>query len=132
MDDMDEAAYAEFDFELSFSTAGNRVTRVDLIMWLTIDMPVWSRVDRSSQAEQDEWNRFVRALRAHEDGHIAICRREAPKTYRKLTRSTPGRINAVLDSEKVRIKALNDAYDHRTDHGRSQRSPHGTTAINLP
>jgi predicted secreted Zn-dependent protease len=132
MDDMDEAAYAEFDFELSFSTAGSRLTRVDLIMWLTIDMPVWSRVDRSPQAERDEWNRFVRALRAHEDGHIAICRREAPKTYRKLTGSTPGRINGVLEREKVRIKALNDAYDHRTDHGRSQRSPHGTTAINLP
>jgi predicted secreted Zn-dependent protease len=132
MNGMDEAAYADFEFELSFSTAGNRVTRVDLIMWLTIDMPVWSRVDRSPQAEQDEWNRFMRALRAHEDGHIAICRREAPKTYRKLTRASAGRINNVLEAERVRIKALNDAYDHRTDHGRSQRTPHGTTEIQLP
>jgi hypothetical protein len=132
MDGMDEAAYAEFDFEMSFSTAGSRITRVDLIMWLTIDMPVWSRVDRSPQAEQDEWNRFMRALRAHEDGHIAICRREAPKTYRKLTRSTPGRINGVLDRERIRIRTLNEAYDHRTGHGTTQRTAHGTTTIQLP
>jgi hypothetical protein len=38
----------------------------------------------------------------------------------------------VLEAERVRIKALNDAYDHRTDHGRSQRTPHGTTEIQLP
>lgn len=132
MDGMHEAAHAEFAFEMSFSTAGSRVTRVDLIMWLTIDMPVWSHVDGSTQAEQDEWNRFLRALRAHEDGHITICRREAPKTYRKLTSATPGRINAVLESERVRIQALNDAYDHRTDHGRSQQTAHGSTVINLP
>jgi predicted secreted Zn-dependent protease len=132
MDRMDEAAYAEFEFELSFSTAGNRVTRVNLIMWLTLDMPVWSRVDRSPQAEQDEWNRFMCALRAHEDGHIAICRREAPKTHRKLTRASAGRINSVLEEERLRIKALNDAYDHRTDHGRSQRTACGTTAIRVP
>jgi hypothetical protein len=131
-DTTQEPGLAEFAFELGFDHANGRLTRVDLTMRLTIDMPEWSNVGRRPQAEQDEWNRFLLALRHHEDGHIAIFRREAATTYRKLLRSRPGTINGVLTREKNRIKGLSRAYDHRTNHGLTQQTPHGTTVITVP
>ena len=127
-----EAGEARFEFELDYDHAGGRLTRVDLTMWLTINMPEWSNVSRRRQAEQDEWNRFLRALRVHEDGHIEIFRREAPSTHRKLLRSNPRRIRRALKAEEMRIRALSRAYDHRTRSGLRQQTPHGTTVIQVP
>jgi predicted secreted Zn-dependent protease len=129
---MDEAAYAEFDLQMGFAHSNGTITRVDLTMTLTIDMPVWSKAGSARKPEQDEWNRFLLALRAHEDGHIAICRREAPVAYDKLLKSAPSTINDVLERERARIKRLNDVYDHQTDHGRTQNTAHGNTVIVLP
>lgn len=132
MDAMAEVGNVDFALELSFANSGNRVTRVDLTMRLTLAMPVWTEVGNRPQAEQNEWNRFLRALRVHENGHLAICRREAPVAYRRLRKAKADTINDVLSAEETRIQRLNDAYDHRTDHGRTQRTRHGTTVIQLP
>src|SRR5215208_5914184 len=129
MGSMDEAAYAEFAFSLSFAQANDRITSVDLTMQLRLDMPEWPNVSQRPQAEQDEWNRFLRALRAHEDGHTAIFRREAPTAHQRVSRAQPDTAEDVLEAERVRIVGLSDAYDHRTDHGRTQRTAHGTTVI---
>lgn len=132
MDQLEEAAAAEFHFNMSYDTAGARVTNVNLTMRVTIDMPVWTRVAQRPQAEQNEWNRFLRALRVHEDGHITIFRHEAPTTYERLVAATPSTINDVLEAERQRIVQLNEVYDNRTDHGRTQQTPHGTTVIVIP
>jgi hypothetical protein len=127
-----EAGYAEFRFQLDYDHANGRLTRVDLTMRLTIDMPEWTQAPHRPQPEQDEWNRFLLALRVHEDGHIAIFRREAPITYAKLLRRRPGTITAALAREEARIRALSAAYDHRTKSGLTQQTPHGTTEIVVP
>jgi predicted secreted Zn-dependent protease len=132
MGNMAEAALAEFEFNLSFDHANNRLTRVDLTMRLTLDMPEWPNASQRPQPEQDEWNRFLRALRVHEDGHIAIFRSQAPTAFQRVSRARPDTAEAVLERERLRIIGLSDAYDHRTDHGRTQRTPHGTTVITVP
>ena len=68
----------------------------------------------------------------HEDGHIDIFRREAPTAFQRVSRARPDTAEEVLETERVRIVGLSDAYDHRTDHGRTQRTPHGTTVITVP
>lgn len=133
MSGLAEVGHADFDLAMSFSTdGGERVTNVDLTMRLTIDMPVWTKVAGRPTAERNEWNRFMGALRHHEDGHIRICRTEAPRTYERLTRATASTINDVLDRERARIQALNDAYDTRTGHGTTQNTPNGNTVITVP
>jgi hypothetical protein len=133
MQGLDEVGHADFDLAMSFSTdGGERVTNVDLTMQLTMDMPVWTKAAGRPTGERNEWNRFMRALRHHEDGHITICRREAPTTYQRLTRATASTINDVLDRERARIQALNDAYDTRTGHGTTQNTPDGNTVITVP
>lgn len=77
-------------------------------MRLTFGMPVWENADTRPEREQDEGNGFLRALRVHEDGRNAIFSREAPTAYRRLTHSTPERINDVL-AEGGRIQAA-DVY----------------------
>jgi predicted secreted Zn-dependent protease len=129
----DEAGGAEFEFEMSFDQNRNGlITRVDLVMQLTVELPVWQNRDSRPPPEQREWDRFLRALRVHEDGHLTIFRREAPTAYRRLQRARPQTIHEVLDAETERIQRLSDAYDHQTDHGRRQRTPHGTTVIQAP
>jgi predicted secreted Zn-dependent protease len=129
----DEAGGAEFRFQMDFQQNGNGlITGVDLVMHLTVVLPVWQNRDHRPEPEQREWDRFLRALRVHEDGHITIFRREAPTTYRRLKRARPQTIRDVLNAETERIQRLSDAYDHQTDHGRNQRTPHGTTVIQVP
>jgi len=128
----EEPGEATFAFAMNFAQVDNRITTVDLTMRLTIGMPEWPNAANRPDAERNEWNRFLRALRVHEDGHIAIFRREAPATYQKLLAATPGTINRELRSERARIQGLSDDYDTRTDHGRTQQTPHGTTVIVVP
>ncbi len=131
-EDADEVGSANFRFDLSYSHANGLITNVDLTMELTIALPVWDNYANRPQGEKDEWDRFLRALRVHEDGHIAIYQREAPTTYDRLRAARPATINNVLAAETTRIRRLSDAYDHQTDHGRRQQTSHGTTVIQVP
>lgn len=127
-----EAGYAGFAFALSYKQPNGTITSVDLTMTLTVEMPVWTKRDKAKAAEQREWDRFHRALRVHEDGHIAIFRREAATTYAKLLKATPGTINDILAAEQARIQDLSDKYDTKTQNGITQPGAQGTTVITVP
>ena len=131
-DPNEEPGEATFEFGLNFAQVDNRLTTVDLTMRLSIGMPEWPNAVHRPDPEKNEWNRFLRALRVHEDGHIAIFRRESSLTYRRLLAATPATINDVLGTEETRIRGLSDRYDVRTDHGRTQQTPHGNTVITVP
>jgi predicted secreted Zn-dependent protease len=127
-----EAGKADFEFHLDYAYAGSRLTQVDLTMVLTLAMPGWTHVSRRPREEREEWQRFLRALRAHEDGHFEIFRREGAVAYERIRSARAGRINDVRAAEERRIDGLSHAYDLRTDHGLSQKTPHGTTVIQVP
>ena len=61
MGTMDEAAAAEFDLQMGYAHSNGQITKVDLTMTLTIDMPVWSKAGTYKQVEQDECNRRLGA-----------------------------------------------------------------------
>jgi predicted secreted Zn-dependent protease len=112
--------------------AAGRLTALDVTFTLRIEMPVWTSYPRRPEAEKREWDRFYRALLWHEQGHIAIIKREAQTTYARLLNATIDTINQVAEQERQRIHRANAAYDSQTDHGRRQTSPHGTTVIVVP
>ena len=112
--------------------AEGRPTRLDVIFALRIEMPVWTRYPRRPEAERREWDRFYLALLEHERGHIAIIRREAQTTYKRLLAATEATIKNVAEQERQRIRRAGAAYDHNTDKGRRQKSKHGTTVIVVP
>ncbi|NJD11205.1 MAG: DUF922 domain-containing protein [Gemmatimonadetes bacterium] len=128
-----EPAAATIDYDMRFDRVDNRVTAVDLTISLNIDMPEWSKAGRRPKPEQDEWERFRRALRFHEDGHIKIYRREAAVMYKKLLATTVQTINTVFTNEKLRIKGLSKQFDALTGQGTKQKDcPDGTTIIKEP
>lgn len=128
-----EVAEARFHFDMRYRTRNGRVSRVDLTVSLSVTMPSWPARDERPEAEREEWDRFRCALRHHEDGHISLFRRESHTTYEKLAAETdPGRLGPIVEEETRRIQGLSDAYDRRTDHGRSQDTPCGNTVIDVP
>ncbi|MBA2669752.1 MAG: DUF922 domain-containing protein [Gemmatimonadetes bacterium] len=131
-EEVGEVGHADFRFELNYNHANGLITNVDLTMHLTVVLPVWDNHAKRPKPEKDEWDRFLRALRAHEDGHIAIFQREAPTTYNRLRAAKPKTMEKVLADETARIWRLSKVYDHQTDHGRKQQTPHGTTVIQVP
>jgi predicted secreted Zn-dependent protease len=112
--------------------AAGRFASLDVTFTLRIEMPVWTSYPRRPEAEKREWDRFYRALLWHEQGHIAIIKREAQTTYQRLLNATKDTINNVAEQETQRIDRAGVAYDRQTDHGRRQNSPHGTTVIVVP
>jgi predicted secreted Zn-dependent protease len=112
--------------------AAERSTRFDVTFTFRIEMPVWTSYPRRPEAERREWDRFYRALLEHERGHIAIIRREAQTTYKRLLAATEATIKNVARQETQRIHHAGAAYDRKTDHGRRQNSKHGTTVIVVP
>lgn len=125
-------AHAEWSFEWSWQTSAQGVFSVDLTMNLTMEMPVWSRKGSRPLPEQREWDRFLRALRQHEDGHHDICRREVQAMHRAMNGANQNTAQSVFNREAARIDRLNVEYDRRSHHGTRQTGPHGNTVINVP
>jgi len=125
-------AHADWSFDWGWQQSAQGVFSVDLTMQLTMEMPVWSRKSSRPLAEQREWDRFLRALRQHEDGHHVICRREVQVMYRAMNGANQTNVQSVHNREGARIDRLNVEYDRSTDHGRRQTGPHGDTVINVP
>lgn len=129
---MREVGFASFGLGLDYRTSDGAISRVTLTLTLSLGLPVWAHYRGRPAPERAEWNRVLRAVGVHEDGHIDLFKREAPTTLTRLEAATPSTITSVLDTERQRIQDLSDAYDRRTGHGTTQRTPHGTTVINVP
>jgi predicted secreted Zn-dependent protease len=95
-------------------------------------MQEWKQRDSRPKAEQGEWDRFLRALRAHEDGHIALYRREFSRSFKRLKKVAASKFQDEFNDEVARVKAVNRKYDKMTGNGTKQETPHGTTIIQVP
>jgi predicted secreted Zn-dependent protease len=93
-----------------------------------ITMPRWPDRERAPQALQEMWERFYRALLAHENGHRDNGIRAANDLARRLRgmpahRDCPS-LNAAIENIGQRIvgeyQLVDKAYDRSTDHGVSQ------------
>lgn len=127
-----EVGSASFDVTAIPPETRKRGAEPTVTVTLTIEMPVWAERDRRPKAEQDEWDRFLEALRAHEDGHVELYRREFQKSFKRLKKVAPDELRDETDVEVVRVKRVNKTFDKVTGHGTKQKSPHGTTVIKVP
>jgi predicted secreted Zn-dependent protease len=128
-----ESARAGWKLDYRYETKSNgQLDNVDLNLTLTMEMPVWDNYRNRPKRERDEWDRFYRALRFHEDGHHNLCKREIETIYSKLSNAkTANDLKSIYDSELVRLQQENNDFDKRVNHGQRQQSPYGTTIINL-
>lgn len=97
--------------------------RIDCVVLL----PKWNNLLRASDAERQEWARFMRRLRVHEQGHVDLAydfiQQIAPQD-RQVTGATLPDIQQNLQvlgtTLQNGLQAQHDNYDIRTNHGATQ------------
>jgi predicted secreted Zn-dependent protease len=121
-----EAGSCEFFPGFAYSDIDSRGNPegLTLTVQISIHMPRWTGRDGARPAEQQEWDRFYRALLEHERGHESRIRTGAAVMHRRLRRTLAADLQTAMDEETDKIKATGNAYDAATDHGR--RPPPGT------
>ena len=123
---------AGYSFNYSWSTDAKGKFSVELTLSLSMALPVWDKVSKRPEKEQNEWKRFLAALRDHEEGHHELYKREGKVMYDTMLRANSKTVARVFQNEKQRIARLDRAYDQRTKHGVEQNGPNGNTVINVP
>ena len=116
-----EAGLVTFDF--SVSTSGDPITSAELTVRQTLTMPAWAERDQACAAVQRAWDNFVAALRAHEDGHVAIDRRAFANAHQRFVGKQSSETDAVSEELRRDVQVQQDAYDAATDHGRTGTPP---------
>jgi Bacterial protein of unknown function (DUF922) len=111
----DEAGKAEW-----FPTYALRDGGVNVTVKTRITMPQWSEYDSACQAEKDEWDRFISALEAHEQGHVDLVKEHLSKIDEQMAGQSPDAAKRLWLNALSDLQSASDSYDAETDHGRNQ------------
>lgn len=107
---------------------GCKFTSMDAAVAGTIVLPRWVREDRASGSAVKKWERYLVALRSHEDGHYAhgVAARDEVQKLGESFR-VPGACSTIArtfndEAEAIlaRYGALDAKYDQDTEHGKTQ------------
>ncbi len=99
--------------------AQGRVIRVTMTVPVTVTLPEWPEASGLPSAAHAEWERFIRALTTHEDGHVAIIRRRLEHFGATLLHVTPDVAEQRWQANLAAMQQESDEYDAQTDHGRN-------------
>jgi predicted secreted Zn-dependent protease len=105
-------------------TAQNIVVNLDIRMTL----PRWERPRSADPALVERWDRYLAALRLHEDGHRYRAEAAAGDVRRTLQRertardcgTLENRLNALANSLLDGLRRQQEDYDRETESGRRQ------------
>jgi hypothetical protein len=117
----DEAGSVEFDF--SVATQGEPSTSATLDVTQTMTLPQWAERDTASQAAQRSWDRFLAALRQHENGHLTIDKQMFTGAHRRFVGIPSAQVEQKSNTLRAQVQAKQDAFDTQTDHGRKGSPP---------
>lgn len=125
----DEAAttdWAQTHYTEHHNDAG-QVTSVDVDVIITVDMPHWVERDHAPHAEQVEWDRFLHALRTHEEGHITKVHEYLQHIDAHMIHHDQAGADQVWRDNLDALQRASDEYDSHTRHGETQG-----TVITIP
>lgn len=107
--------------------SGNVIAAVQVDVHVTVSMPHWTEAAAAPSCQQAEWERFVGALRAHEQGHIDLATTYLQSVDTLLENVTAETAQQQWHDNLAALQQASDQYDAGNDHGRNA----GTT-ITLP
>jgi predicted secreted Zn-dependent protease len=124
----DEAATTDWHGSTYTSHHGEdgQVTSVDVHVHITVVMPHWVENSHAPHAEQAEWERFLTALHAHEQGHIDLVHTYLEHVDGHMVHMDEAAAAQVWNDTFTNLQAASDQYDASNGHGTTA----GTT-INL-
>jgi predicted secreted Zn-dependent protease len=104
-----------------------RVAEVITDAEVVLTLPRWTNLDAADEVLRRRWERFIAALRAHEDGHRRLCVEAIAEVRRELlvlTRPTCEELQAASGRTYTAIEArfsrMSSDYDVATRHGETQ------------
>jgi predicted secreted Zn-dependent protease len=117
-----------WDYTRGGSEGKCALEKLSLVLNTTIDMPRWTNRDAAPENVRASWDRFIVALRAHEDGHKDNGVRAANDLAKRLRALPPHKACADLDQAigelgkriMAEYRLLDQAYDRSTSHGVTQ------------
>lgn len=124
--------HGQAEWKVSYQYEPRRVGRYCSVGSLTItqsmvmNLPRWSAPPGAPARLVAQWQRYVAALRTHEEGHLAIGRELAHELKRSLavTRAPCEQLEKSVKSQfdllHERFRARDRSYDFETAHGRTQ------------
>jgi Bacterial protein of unknown function (DUF922) len=96
----------------------DHVTRVTISVPVTVTLPEWPEAERLPATARAEWQRFMRALDAHEQGHLRLVRQFFDQRFgRTLLHLTTDQATARFDARIEAWRQANENYDAQTHHG---------------
>ncbi len=118
----DEWGRCTWNVTYTFETTGTRVTKVDVTLSLTINMPRWTGdgYANASPAARAEWQRMTTALQGHEDHHAAIARTWAPRFKQNMLGQTTAGMRSQYTSTLAAMETEESNYDSTSNHGQNE------------
>lgn len=95
---------------------------------LVVHLPDWQDSARAPAALQQAWQRFLRALRAHEEGHVRLALKHAAALREEIANSKPeascstfmAKLEERVAAAQARMEREQADYDEETQHGIKQ------------
>jgi predicted secreted Zn-dependent protease len=120
--------HVTWNFRYAPSTQGCKLTVLKTTVTGRIVLPRWKAGHGASNALVGKWERYISALRVHEEGHYAFGVRAADEiSDLRQSASTANncselviRVNTQARAILEKYKNADDAYDASTKHGRTQ------------
>lgn len=116
-------------YEIEYARRGGscRMTRVDVVVEITVTLPRWTPPSGTPVALRHRWNRFRSRLEAHEAGHVRIARRGGARLLRELEGLSRDECGGMKEAARTRADAVlaevhedHIRYDRETGNGRTQ------------
>ena len=126
--DANTAWYDHWNYKTWSTNYDCRIIAVKTSVDVTFKFPKWSPSPNAPLELKNEWNRYMKCLHTHEDGHKAHAVKAAQEIERALMAMGPQVNCDVLNSEanalgKSIIARYNQEdvdYDRQTQHGKTQ------------
>lgn len=106
-----------------------RVTVPDVEVGIVVTVPEWRHRDDASPELADRWRRDLATMEEHEAGHVRLARTAGRRVFEALEALDPApcgllrdRVDAAAGRVLEDVRRAQEAYDERTDHGRSQEA----------
>lgn len=96
------------------------VADVDVHLDIQVELPRWEADPSADSALTAEWERYLDALRVHEEGHVALIRGLAARLEPAVTAAGCDEARPAGMAILNEIRSANTAYDDITESGRLQ------------
>jgi predicted secreted Zn-dependent protease len=114
---MAEAGKAEWWPQFSYESDNGLVSSATVSVPQRKTMPHWQGYAYATQPMKDEWDRFWRALDAHEQGHFDLVASHLAYVDQVLVGQPVSDVQRVFNDAVAALNAASSAYDVQTSHG---------------